>query len=214
MVARSAGVLLLVPAGVLAVLGAVHTSADALIGWVLVAAAAAVLVALGAPRSRPGAHGPDLLLGVATAALFVMACLAIAGLLAAFGGGFTAAVLILLVAAGLWAGNHYRPRHREKPVTRPDPHDVLAAVTLPASSVPVAGLTTEELCVAWRRSYFQVVLAPDSPARHQVAQRRQDLLDELERRDRRGFLSWLDSGARPGGDPGPYLTKRSRARPS
>lgn len=214
MVTRSAGALLLVPACVLAVVGAVHTSADALIGWVLVGVAAAVLVALGAPRSRPGGRGPGLLLGAATAALFVMACLAIAGLLTAFGGGFTAAVLILLVVAGLWAGNRHRRRQREKPVTRPDPHDVLAAVTLPVSSVPVAGLTTEELCASWRRSYFQVLLAPDASSRHQIAQRRQDLLDELERRDPRGFLRWLESGARPGGDPGPYLTRRSRTGPS
>ncbi|MDT7797070.1 MAG: hypothetical protein QOI78_503, partial [Actinomycetota bacterium] len=90
------------------------------------------------------------------------------------------------------------------------PHDVLAAVTLPAPpSVPVAEMGTEELCAAWRRSYFQLRLATDPRAFRQVVQRRQSYLDELERRDRRGFRRWLDSGARAGGDPGPYLTTRT-----
>lgn len=211
MVARVAGVVLLVPVCVLAVIGAAHTSADALIGWSLVGLGAGILVAVGAPRLRRGRqigmHGPDLPLGVAAAATFVTVCLVIAGLLAAFGGGLTTAALLLFAVSGLWAGNHHRPRARATPVA--NPHDVLAAVTLPASSTLVADMGTEELCVAWRRSYYQLVLATDEPARRLVVQRRQEFLDEIERRDGRGFRRWLDSGARAGGDPGPYLTTRS-----
>ncbi|WP_326948426.1 MULTISPECIES: hypothetical protein [unclassified Amycolatopsis] len=206
-----AGVVLLVPVCVLAVIGAAHTSADALIGWSLVGLGAGILVAVGAPRLRRGRqigmHGPDLPLGVAAAATFVTVCLVIAGLLAAFGGGLTTAALLLFAVSGLWAGNHHRPRARATPVA--NPHDVLAAVTLPASSTLVADMGTEELCVAWRRSYYQLVLATDEPARRLVVQRRQEFLDEIERRDGRGFRRWLDSGARAGGDPGPYLTTRS-----
>jgi hypothetical protein len=211
MVARVAGVVLLVPVCLLAVIGAAHTPAGALVGWSLVGLGAGILVALGAPRLRrgrlAGTHGPDLPLGVAVAATFVTVCLVIAGMAAAFGGGLTTAALLLLVVSGLWAGNRYRPRARATPVA--DPHDVLAAVTLPASSTPAADLGTADLCAAWRRSYYQLVLATDEPARRLVVQRRQELLDELERRDGRGFRRWLDSGARAGGDPGPYLSTRS-----
>ncbi|WP_239154539.1 hypothetical protein [Amycolatopsis sp. FDAARGOS 1241] len=63
--------------------------------------------------------------------------------------------------------------------------------------------------LGWRRSCFQLVLATDALARRQVAQRRQEYLDEIDRRGRRGFLRRLDSGAKAGGDPGPYLTTGS-----
>lgn len=212
MVIRVAATLLVVAGGVLAMIGAVTTSADALIGWSLTGVGTGVLAALGVPRLRRGRQagmsGPDVPMGVAAAAAFVLAYLVIAGLLAAFGGGFTAAVLIVLTAAGLRMRQRARQRFRDAPAAGPNPHDVLAAVTLPASPVPVAAMATEDLCVAWRRSYFLLLLAADEPARRQVVQRRQDFLDEIERRDRRGFLRWLDSGAKAGSDPGPYLTTR------
>jgi hypothetical protein len=210
MVAR---MLLVVLTGFLAAIGAIHTPADALIGWSLAGVAAGVLIAFGAPRFRRGRQvgrsGPDLAAGVATAAAFVAGCLAIAGLLAAFGGGVTAAVLLVLAVFGLWAGNRRRRVYREVPAAAPDPHDVLAAVTLPASTAPVADMGTEELCAAWRRSYFQLRLTTDPHTFRQVVARRQSYLDEIERRDGRGFRRWLDSGARAGGDPGPYLTTRT-----
>ena len=113
MVARVAGMLLVVPGCVLAMIGARNTSVDALIGWSLVGAGAGVLVAVGAPRLRrgrqAGVSGPDVPMGVAAAAAFIAAYLVIAGLLAAFGGGLTAAVLILLAVAGLRAGHRDRP---------------------------------------------------------------------------------------------------------
>ncbi|WP_410611901.1 hypothetical protein [Amycolatopsis sp. lyj-109] len=211
-VARVAGMLLAVPGGVLAMIGAMNSSAAALVGWSLVGAGAGVLVAVGAPRLRRGRQvgvsGPDVPTGVAATAAFIAAYLVITGLLAAFGGGLTAAVLILLAIAGLRAGHRDRPGLRDRPAAGPNAHDVLALATLPASSVPVAEMATEDLCVAWRRSYFLLFIATDDPAHQLVVQRRQDFLDEIERRDRPGFLRWLDSGAKAGGDPAPYLTTR------
>ncbi|MEV7099766.1 hypothetical protein AB0M80_43825 [Amycolatopsis sp. NPDC051045] len=200
-----ASILLFVPGCVLAMIGAVHASAGALIGWSLVGAGAGVLAAFAVPRLRQvGARGPDVPMGLVAATVFVAAYLVLAGLLAAFGGGPTAAVLILLAAAGLWAG--HRRGFRIAPAAEPTPHDVLVAATLPALPVPVAELATEDLCVAWRRSYFLLLLATDERTRRLVVERRQDFLDEIERRDRRGFLRWLDSGAKAGSDPSPYLT--------
>lgn len=193
------------PLGVLAMIGARTLPGEVLAEWALLGAGAGILVAFGAPRILRGgaaASGPDLPVGAATAAAFVMACLVVAGLLATVGGGLTAAVLVLLVLGGLWAGYH-----RAAPSAASEPPGV--SVSRPASPVPVADMATEELCVAWRRSYFLLLQATDEPARRLVVQRRQEFLDEIERRDRRGFLRWLDSGAKAGSDPAPYLTTRS-----
>ncbi|MDT7796755.1 MAG: hypothetical protein QOI78_188 [Actinomycetota bacterium] len=116
---------------------------------------------------------------------------------------------VLRAAAAVFAA--IVPRRRKRPERRglgPAAEDVIAAVTLPPPSRPVAELSTDELCTAWRRSYFQLLVARDAPARRSTVQRRQDYLDEIERRDPRGFVRWLHSGARAGGDPAPYLTTR------
>jgi hypothetical protein len=204
MVGRSAVTVLIGPVSALAAIGALTLPGDVLFGWILLGAGAGILVAFGASRLRPGrgrASGPDLPVGAAAAAAFVTACLVLAGLLVTVGGALTATVLVLLVAGGLGAGY----RHRVAP--HPEPHD--RSAPRPVPPVPVAEMATEDLCVAWRRSYFLLILATDEQARRRVVQRRQDFLDEIERRDRRGFLRWLDSGAKAGSDPSPYLTTRS-----
>ncbi len=206
MVGRLVAVVLIGLVSALATIGALTLPGDVLFGWILLGAGAGILVAFGASRLRRGretASGPDLVMGAVTAAAFVTTCLAIVGLLVTVGGGLTAAVLLLLVAGGVGAGYH----HRVVPPTVPEPHDGTAPRPLPP--VPVADLATEDLCVAWRRSYFLLLLAKDERARRLVVQRRQDFLDEIERRDRSGFLRWLDSGAKAGSDPSPYLSTRS-----
>ncbi|MEU4250037.1 hypothetical protein AB0F15_21770 [Amycolatopsis sp. NPDC026612] len=190
----------------LATIGALTLPGDVLFGWLLLGAGAGILVAFGASRLRRGratARSPDLVLGAATAAIFVTACLVLVGLLTTLGGGLTTAVLLLLVAGGLAVGYH----HRVAPPTVPEPLD--SAAPRPVPPVTVADLATEDLCVAWRRSYFLLLAATDERARRLVVQRRQDFLDEIERRDRSGFLRWLDSGAKAGSDPSPYLGTRS-----
>ncbi|MGK3201112.1 hypothetical protein [Amycolatopsis sp. MEPSY49] len=185
-----------------AVVGALILPWEVVFGRLVLGTGAGLLVAFGAPRLPWRRAGPDLLAGVTTAAVVVTACLAVAGLLAAVGGSLTAIVLVLLVAVGLWAG--YR-RFAAPAVVAPR----RVPATLPASRAPVTDLTTAELCVAWRRSYLLLLVATEGPACRLVVQRRQELLDELERRDRSGFLRWLDSGAEAGSDPAPYLTARS-----
>jgi len=206
MVGRSVVAVLIGPVSALAAIGALTLPGDVLFGWILLGAGAGILVAFGASRLRRGrdrASGPDLPVGAATAAVFVTACLVLAGLLTTVGGALTATVLVLLVAGGLGAGYH----RRGAPPTAPESHD--RSVPRPVPPGPVADMATEDLCVAWRRSYFLLLLATDEQARRGVVQRRQDFLDEIERRDRRGFLRWLDSGAKAGSDPSPYLTTRS-----
>ena len=72
-------------------------------------------------------------------------------------------------------------------------------------------MTNAELCLAWRRSFVDLLDAstPDSAA--SVAAYRQLLLDELELRSPGGFAEWLASGARAASDPARYLRRGSDA---
>lgn len=67
-------------------------------------------------------------------------------------------------------------------------------------------MSTAELCLSWRRSYWALQGESDGVARFAIVHMRQAMLDELERRDADGFGRWLGTGARAGSDPGRYLT--------
>jgi hypothetical protein len=81
----------------------------------------------------------------------------------------------------------------------------LRSAAQPPQVVP-GELSTPELCLAWRRSYFALLDVPAGPGRCEIVRIRERLLDEIERRDRDGFTRWLATGARAGSDPGRYLT--------
>jgi hypothetical protein len=153
------------------------------------------LVARGEPNARTA---------TAAAVGFVLTCLAVTGLVAVTGAAATAELLgccITAVAFAAWRRWHApsTPQHIRVPATP-------APATRPVPVIPVDALPIDELCLAWRRSYLQLQRAADEPTRQQLTRARQAYLDELERRDRPGFTRWLDSGARPGGDPSRYLT--------
>ncbi|MGY1635747.1 hypothetical protein ACI78V_03735 [Geodermatophilus sp. SYSU D00742] len=113
------------------------------------------------------------------------------------------ALLTLLVAgAGVAAGLavwmvHSRPatvavRPAEPPV---------AAVT----SSPVSALSTGELGREWVRTTAALAGPLDAATRQVIVARRQETLDELERRDPAGFARWLAAVPQPGSDPAGYL---------
>jgi hypothetical protein len=188
--------------GFFATLGVLDTPAAAVLAWCVLGLTVGTVAAI-VPRRRT--RVPHLRTGALTAAGFVAVSLTVTGMLATLGGGLTASLLAVFALAALVTALRRRPPRRR---LGPDADDVIAAVTLPPPARPVAELSTDELCTAWRRSYFQLLVARDAPARRSTVQRRQDYLDEIERRDRRGFVRWLDSGARAGGDPAPYLTTK------
>jgi hypothetical protein len=136
-------------------------------------------------------------------------------------GGFGGAVLhrVLLATSppatrlvrSRLTGQH--PPVADRPVaddaTVPPPVVAPRTVTCP----PAAGLTTAELCQAWRASFTALDVVVDPAQRAQVVQRRQEYLDALESRDPRGFARWIGLGARAASDPGRYLARGTDVEP-
>jgi hypothetical protein len=76
---------------------------------------------------------------------------------------------------------------------------------------PVTDLTLladDRLCAAWSESYVALSRTTHPAERLAIVNTRQAYLDELEARDAAGFRSWLDSGARPVGNPAPFFKPR------
>lgn len=75
------------------------------------------------------------------------------------------------------------------------------------SPSPPAELSDEQLCQAWLASYWALRDGTSSIQMTGVVAARQRLLDEFERRNRRGLAAWLASGPRAAGNPLPYLAE-------
>ncbi|WP_410627641.1 hypothetical protein [Amycolatopsis sp. cmx-8-4] len=189
--------------------GLVVLPAGALVGWGMLGLAVGVsawLAVTGFPAVRErlaatGSAASAVTIGVVTGLGALGAGLAVSGLVAVAGG--TAAASLLVVVATAWAVWRFRPR--PAPSTPPVVVEEAPGASGGTEVTEVADLSTAELCLAWRRSYGELLRAPDEPARRRVVRSRQAYLDELERRDREGFARWLGSGARAGGDPQRYL---------
>ncbi|UOZ03003.1 hypothetical protein [Amycolatopsis sp. WQ 127309] len=209
MFTRITRIVSIVAATAFGAIGLVVLPAGALVGWVmlgLVAGAGAWLAVTGSPAVRErlaatGSAASAMTIGVVTGLGALGAGLAIGGLVAVAGG--TAAASVLVVAATAWAVWRFRPR--PAPSAPPAAAVVVAEAPAAAEGTGVTDLSTAELCLAWRRSYGELLRATDEPARRRVVRSRRAYLDEIERRDREGFARWLGSGARAGGDPQRYL---------
>lgn len=122
--------------------------------------------------------------------------LALVGSVTLLGPGVVAG-LALVLAFG-W-GLRWTSRTVRGP--SPTPPDPVGPPLHPA----VGDATTAELRLAWRRSWFTMSDLPQGPLRHQVADLRAEILDELERRHPDPVRRWLESGARANGDPLQFL---------
>ena len=152
----------------------------------------------------------DVWTGAALALAFVVVCLAIAGVITVVDAPTATAVLGAVLLVSLWLGwRLWRGRRVARPtaVATPAATPVGPPTMLRTPPIrPTSDLPTDELCLIWRRSYFQLQRAADERTRQQIIRARQECLDELERRDRPGFVRWLASGARAGSDPGRFLS--------
>jgi hypothetical protein len=81
----------------------------------------------------------------------------------------------------------------------------------PAAVTDLPRLSTEALGREWLRAGAALEAAVDPAVRAQVAQRRREALDELERRDPAGFARWLAAGATVDSNPAQYLRGDSSA---
>ncbi|MCV2489683.1 hypothetical protein OF117_09940 [Geodermatophilus sp. YIM 151500] len=85
--------------------------------------------------------------------------------------------------------------------SRRDPAAPAAARLFP----PVSELSTAALGEEWVHSTAALAGPLESSVRQSVVRRRQEALDELERRDPDGFARWLAAGPESGSDPAAFV---------
>ena len=143
--------------------------------------------------------------------------LIVAGIAALAGGAVAAlavgaVLLVVLVlrltrgrgsAASPTAGRAAAPAHPVAPTAVPQvrPQAAELAGLLP----PVSVLTTGELGQEWTRTTAILAGPLPAPAREALVTRREEALDELERRDPAGFARWLAAGPGLSSDPADYV---------
>jgi hypothetical protein len=81
----------------------------------------------------------------------------------------------------------------------------LAASWVSPWQPPVSLLGTSDLGIEWLRTTSALASPVESAARQQIVRRRQETLDELERRDPAGFARWLVAGAATDSDPATFV---------
>lgn len=119
----------------------------------------------------------------------------------------------------LWSMRRLRPNVTvvaEMPLPAPEPSvapPILPrAIEAPAVEPEVCDLSTDELCLAWRRSFLLLADAALPSRRAAIVLRRSSILDEMHKRDPQGLESWLASSPRAAGNPLPFLGSPIEAR--
>jgi hypothetical protein len=177
----------------LAVVGGLALRPPGLVTVGLAALVSACLAAGVARESRPGQQAvidAAWKAGVATvAALLVLSGTAVLG-----------GAVLTLVVAGLAAGTGTVVW-----LVRSSPRTSASAVAAggqPAAPLPpVSALSTEALGREWVRTTTALAGPLDARTREAIVVRRQQTLDELERRDPDGFARWLSGLPLAGSDP-------------
>jgi hypothetical protein len=200
---RSALAVLVLVLAVLAALGGVSMGGSGLVAVVLAAIVTACLAAGivrdgGSPRPRQAAVDIAWRAAVGTVAVLLV----LSGCVVLAGGALTALLAGLAVGAVLvrWAVRAAGGTSRSAGAT---------VLPLPGSATeirPVRSLTVEALGREWLRTSAALAQARDATVRHALVERREEALDELERRDPAGFRRWLAEGATVDSDPARYVS--------
>jgi hypothetical protein len=203
-------------------------------GLVAVAAAGVLAgcLAAGMAREQPGrdrwamAEAAILAAGGTIAGL-----LALCGAAALFGSGPTAVVAGLggAVLAVVWMLRLTRADRRAAPnpqrsvpragllsdVLGPPPPAPVNPLKAEAARLlpPVEQLTTRALGQEWVCTTAALAGRLEPVVRASLVRRREDTLDELERRDPDGFARWLAAGPLPGSDPADWMRTDSAGSP-
>ena len=201
LLARSGLALLVLVGGALAAVGGVSLGSSGLVAVVL-AAVVAACVGAGMARENGGPPSRQAALDAVwrTAAGVVAVLLVLTGSVVVAGGAITAlltgcAVGVLL---GRWAMRS--ARRRRSPAIAP-------VVPLHGGDGTwVRGLSVPALGREWTRTAAALQRTREPLARQELVRRRQEALDELERRDPAGFARWLAGGATVDSDPAEYVS--------
>jgi hypothetical protein len=137
----------------------------------------------------------------ATAATIVL----VTGLVVLAGGAGVAVVIGLAAVTGgvLWALTTRLPRRARARTTHAARSGSPAPV--PAWQPPVSLLATADLGSEWLRTTSAMACPVGPGERRDIIRRRQETLDELERRDPNGFARWLATGPLAGSDPAAFV---------
>ena len=186
--------LVLACAGAVAVVGGLYLSGS---GLVAVAVSGALVGCLAAGIARETPPGPNrtapLEAAVWIGGLTVLALLVLSGTAVVTSGAVTAALCAVAVGVGVVAAVR-RAKHSARPAAPP-----IAALGTPElgdadHGGPVPGLSTRALGREWIRTTALLGAALKPEDRTALVRRRQEALDELERRDPDGFGRWLTAG--------------------
>ena len=209
----------LLSGGALAVVGALALQGAGLVVAGLIALLAGCVAAGIARESRKATGGAVVEAAVWGAGLAGGAVLVVAGI-ATVAGGVAAAIA---VAVGLNVGLILRVRRlraaaRTRMATGRPGVAGTAALLWPVASergpalpadvhrlLPVTVLTTEALGDEWLHTTAALAGPLDPAARQSLVTRREEALDELERRDPHGFAQWLIAGSTRGSDPADFV---------
>jgi hypothetical protein len=199
---RSGIVLLLSCAGVVAAIGGISLGGSALAAIVLAAVVSGCLAA-GIAHETPSCERPPVEVAWRAAVATVGVLLGGNGLVVVAGGAITSGLVgaVVLAVGVRWA---------VRASGRPRRSGVVAAVVPLSLPGDVRSLSVPELGREWVRTSAVLREVHDPAVRQGLVRRRQEALDELERRDPAGFARWLASGATVDDDPTVYVTERPR----
>jgi hypothetical protein len=177
----------------LAVVGGLALRPAGLVAVGLAAMVSACLAAGVVRESRPGQQAVvDAAWKAGAATVAVLLVLSGTAVL----GGAVLTLMVAAVAAGTWTVVWLV---RSSPRT---PASAVAGDRQPAAPLPpVSSLPTEALGQEWVRTTAALSGPLDARTREAIVVRRQQTLDELERRDPDGFARWLSGLPLAGSDP-------------
>jgi len=206
--------------GLLAVVGGLGLRGAGLVA-VGVAAMLAASTAVGITRDEPGSDGRAVVEAAVQAAAWTTGVLlALAGVATLVGG--LVALLTGVLGGLVWLVVRFRRSWTPLPTARPSAtNPPLGADVLllpppdhrgtPAPQSPpsaLSTLTTAALGREWLRTTAALSGRLPATDRAALVRRREETLDELERRDPAGFARWLADGPVPGSDPAGYVQAR------
>jgi hypothetical protein len=210
---------LVIGGGFLAVLGGLSLHGNGLIG-VCLAATLAACTAAGITREAPASTRGSILESAVWAAGWTTGGLLVVAGVSTVAGGAVAAIVVAAGLAAFLVVRLRRSPHRRTRATTQDRAaggDVLRLPVAPQAArpgssagpgpllPPVTALTTRALGDEWLRTTAALSGRLTPGARGWLVARREEMLDELERRDAGGFNRWLAAGPTRDSDPADFV---------